>query len=60
MMLLLQHYSKSPICPPQVPSGVSSTLPSEDRPSPVSVDSVDKVAQLTHVVERLVEQVDRL
>ena len=51
---------------PQASAGVSSTLPAEDGPGPgpgpVSVDAVDRdrVGQLTQMVERLTEQVEKL
>ena len=49
---------------PQASAGVSSTLPAEDGsgPGPVSVDAVDRyrVGQLTQIVERLTEQVEKL
>ena len=44
----------------QVSSGVSSTLPTEDKRTASGVDSIDKVAQLTRVVERLAERVEKL
>ena len=44
----------------QVSSGVSSILPTEDKRTPSGVDSIDKVAQLTRVVEILAARVERL
>ena len=42
------------------PSSINSTLSSEDEPAPISMESIDQVTQLTRVVERLVNQVDKL
>ena len=46
--------------PPHSLPAVNSTLPASKEPVVASVDAVDKITQLTRVVEKLAQQVERL
>ena len=46
--------------PPHSLPAVNSTLPAFEEPVVASVDAVDKITQLTHIVEKLAQQVERL
>ena len=46
--------------PPYSLPAVNSTFPASEEPVVASVDAVDKITQLTRVVEKLAQQVERL